>query len=238
MDERRQRPLLRVEISVARAHRQAVRLANGRVADDLQRQIEVANHLPDDAKLLVILLAEHREIGSDLCEQLATHRCHTLEEVRPRDAFEALGSPPRDDVGGESGRVHFCNIGHPHNVTVDFGEFGEVAFLLARVAGEVFLRRELGRVDEDGNHRPLGLRLGRFHQRDMASVQCTHGRHEADLFTGAVPVPHNGAQRRKGAHDLYTLRRQWNFPNTVTGFVAARNLGLSVAFVKAHIIFG
>jgi hypothetical protein len=33
------------------------------------------------------------------------------------------------------------------------------------------VRRELGRIDEDGNHDPIGAAFGQAHQRQMARVQ-------------------------------------------------------------------
>ena len=84
------------EVGVARGQGEAVGLAHRRRADDLERQVEVAHHLPDDAELLVVLLAEHGDVGPHLREQLAAHRGDAAEEVRARTRFPG---PPRRRPG-------------------------------------------------------------------------------------------------------------------------------------------
>src|SRR3546814_14721339 len=54
--------LLRGQVCVARGQSEAIGLANDRDARDLDREVEVANHAADDRELLVVLLAEHREV--------------------------------------------------------------------------------------------------------------------------------------------------------------------------------
>ena len=83
------------QIGVARAQGEAVGLAHGGRGNDLERQIEVAHHLPDDAELLIVLLAEHGDVGCNLREELAAHRRHAREEVRA----ESLSSPSAVPAG-------------------------------------------------------------------------------------------------------------------------------------------
>ena len=144
------RALLGREIGVARGEREAVGIADGGRADDLERKIEVAHHLPDDAELLIVLLAEHGDVGRDLHEQLAHTVATPPKEVRTRVALKARRGALRDDARGKAVRVHRPRSG----IQAAYAdrrrrELGEVARLVAWVALEVLVRGELGRVDED-----------------------------------------------------------------------------------------
>ena len=57
---------LPVEVVGAETVRETVRLPRGLGADDLDRQAEVGDHLPDQHQLLVVLLAEHGDVGTCL----------------------------------------------------------------------------------------------------------------------------------------------------------------------------
>ena len=88
-------PLLGVEVAVAAGQRQPVVLADGRDADHLHAQRELPRHGADEGELLVVLLAEQREVGAHLVEQLGDHG---------RDAVEVRGAAldPLDPVRGVS----------------------------------------------------------------------------------------------------------------------------------------
>src|SRR5713226_10570673 len=66
-------PLLWVEIGIARAHGQPVRLAHDGTDDDLNRKVEVAHHAADDRRLSRVLLPEESDI-----------RLHYVEEFRDK----------------------------------------------------------------------------------------------------------------------------------------------------------
>ena len=52
----------------------------------------------------------------------------------------------------------------------------------ARIFFVVFVRAELGRVDEDGNDEHVGARARFVHQGRVSRVQVAHGRDERDRF--------------------------------------------------------
>ena len=83
-----------LEVGVARRHRQAVGLADGRQDLDLDREVEVADHPPDHDGLLGVLLAEVGDVGADRVEELGDDR---------RDPAEVLGAAARrvaaEDLG-------------------------------------------------------------------------------------------------------------------------------------------
>ena len=95
----------RAEVAVAAAQRQAVRLAHGRHRDDLDRQIQVAHHLPDHGTLLEVLLAEEGHIRLHDVEQLGDHGGDPAEVPGPDGAAQRLGHGAGLDSGLEAGRI-------------------------------------------------------------------------------------------------------------------------------------
>ena len=107
----------RAQIRVARRQGQAVLLAYGRGADDLSREVEVPRHARDDLELLVILLAEHGDVGQHLRQQLGDHGRDAAEEMRAECVFEAdQRRPLGHDPGGKALRVHLLDRRSPHQV--------------------------------------------------------------------------------------------------------------------------
>mmetsp|Transcript_4279 Transcript_4279/g.15965 ORF Transcript_4279/g.15965 Transcript_4279/m.15965 type:complete len:216 (-) Transcript_4279:495-1142(-) len=83
-DARRVFPVLRRQPRVPAAHGEAVGFSRQGYPHDVDLEVEVADHAPDDAPLLVVLLAKHRHVGLAYVEQLAHHGGDPSEEVRPR----------------------------------------------------------------------------------------------------------------------------------------------------------
>ena len=50
---------------------------------DLDAQIEVESHATHDGELLIVLLAEHRDVRGGRSEQLRHHRGHAIEVAGP-----------------------------------------------------------------------------------------------------------------------------------------------------------
>ena len=81
-------------------------------------------------------------------------------------------------------------------------QLGEIAGLIARIAGEILVRGELARVDEDRHERAVGQLAGAAHQRQMPGVQGAHGGNERDLEAVVAPLGNHAAQIGDAAHDL------------------------------------
>jgi hypothetical protein len=67
------------------------------------------------------------------------------------------------------------------------GELEKVAGFVARVALEILLRTELGRIDEDRGDDAFRTALGDGNQRQMPGVQRAHGGHQRDGVSGLPP---------------------------------------------------
>src|SRR5439155_24593118 len=75
-----------------------------------------------------------------------------------------------------------------------------VALLIARVAGEVLVRSELGGIDEDARDDGVAFTTRRLQQRDVPRVQRAHRRDEADDAVAA-----DAAQLHDRAHGLHAF---------------------------------
>ena len=108
--------------------------------------------------------------------------------TRPRQPGPATPAPGKLalpelldlDPGLKAGRVELVHLGREEDV--DAGLLGDsgVALLVARVRGEVFVRPELRRIDEEAGDEKVVLGPGRTEEREMAIVEGAHGGDQAD----------------------------------------------------------
>ena len=203
--------ILRREIDVARGAGEAVALAHRRNADHRDAEIEILRHLRDDTQLLIILLAEQREVGPHLREQLGDHGGDAAEEMRPilvlepgeRGAF-------RRDAGGEAVRIHRLGGRRPDHVDLLRAQCGNVGGEGARIGAEIFMGSKLRRVDEDRHHDAPRAPARLAHQFQMAGVQRAHGRDQRDGLPGAAERVEGATERRAGAGDDRALGDDWS----------------------------
>ena len=87
--------------------RGTVGLADDRRADNARFQVEVARQLRHHLELLVVFLAEDRDVGFTLNEQLGDNSIDASKKVRPVSILEAdRRRALRYDTDGEAGRIH------------------------------------------------------------------------------------------------------------------------------------
>ena len=116
---------------------------------------------------------------------------------------------PVGDAGDRHGRellagIHLVLAGRVCDVAARLAQLGEVALLVAGIGGEILLRAELRRIDEDAGHRHVAAIERTLHQADMPLVQRAHGRHQPDGTTGRPEGRDRLAQFRNGAHHRET----------------------------------
>ena len=161
MQRGRLRALRRVEIAVARAHRETVRLraASRRLARATgKRKSSIMRSQQDD--LLVVLLPEHEHVGRHDVQQPAHDRRDAVEMARPARAAELAAQRRQRDAHGvlETERVDLAHVGHEQQVDgAGRGETRGVVGERARISGEVFARSELRRIDEDARDDAVAL---------------------------------------------------------------------------------
>jgi hypothetical protein len=138
-----------VEVAVPGRHRQPVRLAHRRSDAHGQRKVQVEGHPPDDEGLLGVLLSEVGHVGQDDVEQLEHDRRHPAEVTRAGLAAEGVLELRHLDDGPRVRWVHFVGGRGEDQVGTDGPAELAVGIKGARVARKVFVRPELGGIDED-----------------------------------------------------------------------------------------
>src|SRR5688572_10856829 len=148
MERGRAGAVLRLEQAVARAHGEAVGLAQGRAAHDLGVEEERASEALDELELLEVLFAEVRTLRAREQEELQHDGQHAVEMPRARGALEleaalALAHAITIAVG-----IDLLGAGQEDEVAARAAQQGEVRIERARVAGEVAGVVELRGIDE------------------------------------------------------------------------------------------
>ena len=101
----RGRPLGRGQVGVARRHREAVALADGRGDADLHREAEVRDEAHHDGALLGVLLAEDGDVGEDEAEEAGDDGGDAVEVPGAARPLHPLRDAGDVDRRGEAGRV-------------------------------------------------------------------------------------------------------------------------------------
>jgi len=138
------------EIAVARAHGEAIGLADDGADGDVYGEVEVADHVAEDGDLSSVLLAEVGAVGRDDVEEAGDDGGDSAKVARARGAVEAESDVSRVDEGGVSGRVDIGGGGREEEMDACGFQLAAVFVEGARVGFVVFAGRELGGVDEDG----------------------------------------------------------------------------------------
>src|SRR5574340_14840 len=204
-----------VQIGIARAHCQAVGLAQGVARHDVDRQVELPNQFLNHPQLLEVLFSKHGHVWLHQIEQLQHDRRHASEMT----GAEGAAQVPRQRGGGLHGeilrdRIEFGGIRREHQVATGGGELLAIGCQGARITLVVFTGAELQRVDEDArDHWPAVLRR-QVDQRHVAGVQVAHGGDEG----GAGFAGERGAQLGDRVDDLH--QNVWSAVGTAPSLTA------------------
>src|SRR5882724_7227872 len=174
--------LVRIQIGVARAHGKAVELADDWADHNLYRKIQVAHHAADDRGLGGILLPEEGYIGLDDVEEFGDHSGHAAKVAGTRASVEPFAQAFDDDPGCFALGIHLFSRGREQNGNTLFFQKLAVAFVRPGILGEVFVRAELRRVDEERHSYGVTPGLGRTYQRKMTFMQSAHGGYESEAL--------------------------------------------------------
>ena len=196
---------LLAQVAVAAGKRQPGCRPHRRHPNHLHRHVQLPGHGANHGQLLPVLLAEERPLRRDDVEQLGDHRGHAVEVARTTGAAQGVGqrrnrNPRRQLLAFW---VHLLHARREHHVHPFGFQPRQVCPRSARIAAEVLVGAELGRVDEDGNHATCRTRAAAAHQRQVSFVQVAHRRHQADVRLAAQPF----AQSGDVAHHVQELTR-------------------------------
>jgi hypothetical protein len=185
------------EIRIARGKSETVVATDCGKEAQLELEVEVENKTAQNSRLLRILLTEVDRTRANDVEKLQAHGGDSAEVIRARVAFRTgvLDLDPRR----EACRI---DLGHGRNEEkVDTRLFGEtrVALLVPRIAREVVVCPELGRVDEERYDYDLAFGASCTEQRQMSVVERSHRRNETDTDAEVERC----AELADGAHGLH-----------------------------------
>jgi hypothetical protein len=106
--------------------------------------------------LLVILLAEYRDVGRDDIEQFKHDGADTAKMVFAKLAFQRLSDCGRRDERAKPLAVHLLRRGIENHRHAFAAEQRDVCVKRTRVTLVILMRAELSRVDEDGYRDDIG----------------------------------------------------------------------------------
>jgi hypothetical protein len=209
MDRRCHRALPGRQISIARAHREAIGLARRGRADDLDRHAQIDRGAPDDQELLVVLLAEHRDVRLHDVEQLRDDRSDAHEVTGPERAAQDVLEHRHMDARGRllSARIDVGDFGREQQIDVQRIQHTPVVSGRARVSGEILVRTELQRIDEDADDHALRQLRRTADETAVAGVQVAHRRHERDALAVAPPGGHERAQFTRSGYGVHRQKQ-------------------------------
>ena len=103
---------------------------------------------------------------------------------RPLSPAEFMRNVAVDiDIGAVAFRIHFRRFRMENGIDADAFQFLAVFIEATRISIIVFVRAELGRIDEDRSDDDVAFGLGSPHQGQMTFVERTHSRDQADNLT-------------------------------------------------------
>ena len=89
-------------------------VSDQRATQDVNRQCQVANELPNHGELLKVLFAESRQIGSNEPEKASDDGCNAAKESWAIDGFKTLSWARHFEGHTEIRWVHFMGFGEPN----------------------------------------------------------------------------------------------------------------------------
>jgi hypothetical protein len=128
-----------------------------------------------------------------LIEQLAADRRDAVEMVRAEGAFKVSRGAAGFDAGRKAGRIHLIDGRAPDEIGIGLCEFRQISGFIARIARQIFMRRELRRIDENGDDRFVGVLLGVLNECEMSGMQRSHRRNQRNGLAGGPPVGRDGS---------------------------------------------
>ena len=195
--------LLTGKVAIARAHRQAIRFAQGGANHQLQIEVQIAHHAPQHRDLGRIFLSEESLVGLDDVEQFRHDRRHAAKMPRARRAVQTIRDSLDLNHGACASRIHLRRIRREKNIDTFRFEQRGIRFECARILREILPGSELRWVYENRRHHSRAGRFRSPYQGKMACVQSAHGRHEADRALFHAESIDGRPRLGDGSHDLH-----------------------------------
>lgn len=171
------------EFAIAGGEGEAVVLADGRMTNNFDWHIEIADHAIDEGELLEVFFAENSAVGLEDVEQFQNHGEDAIEMPGAGGAAEVFGEEGFRDEDGAVGEVEFAGIGDKGEIDTFGFAGGEVVFKSFGVIKEVLGAVELDWIDEnrDRDRAPgADFFTRRTEQGEVPLVERSHCRDEGE----------------------------------------------------------
>ena len=123
-------------------------------------------------------------------------KCGRNRSSSPAERRPLGGNPRRETFG-----IELRHLGGEDEIGLFGAQGGDIGLPGARVASEILVRGELGRIDEDRDHGPAGLAAGEPEERNMAVMQGAHRGYEGDAALARSKARNRGSQRLHRTND-------------------------------------
>ena len=184
------------EFAIAGGEGEAVVLADGRMTNNFDWHIEIADHAIDEGELLEVFFAENSAVGLEDVEQFQNHGEDAIEMPGAGGTAEVFGEEGFRDEDGAVGEVEFAGIGDKGEIDTFGVAGGEVVFKSFGVIKEVLGAVELDWIDEnrDRDRAPgADFFTRRTEQGEVSLVERSHCRDEGEgTRSGRKRFPNRG----------------------------------------------
>ena len=187
MHQRRDPALARVQVTVAARHGEAICFPDRRRPDDLERQIEIAHHLPYDGELLEIFLPNTAMSGAT-CRNSLAHTVATPPKKCGRKSLPRPSAAPAGTMRVANPSGYISRTPGAHKAAPGASELGDIVVEGSRIARKSSFGANwvgLTKIDDDA---VAGLER-KTHQRDVAVMERTHGWDQPDPVASRRHVP-------------------------------------------------
>lgn len=176
-------PLIVGQADVSGRHGESVRLANRRVVDDFDGDIQVANHAVDERQLLEVLFSKDREIRGDEVEKFEDNGEDSVEVARAAGSAKISGEQRVGDENRVIGMVEGFFFGGEGEIDSCCCAKSEVLLEGLGVVSEVADAIKLDGIDEDRDHHGSGgadQLAGMAKEGEVPFVERTHRGNKGD----------------------------------------------------------
>lgn len=157
------------------------------VGDDLNIHAQIARHLPDDRKLLRILLPKIRPVCRYDMEELTHHRLYPSKMRRTTLPAQFLRQSVHIHIGTEILVIHLLRFRVENQVYPCAFTKSGILLKVPRITGEIFIWSKLDRIDENADCHFIVLPSCRFHQTLVSLMQIPHRRDQSHTEPFSFP---------------------------------------------------
>ena len=173
-----------------------VGFADGRVADNFDRNVQIADHTINEGELLEVFFAKNGTVGLEDVEQFQDDGENALEMPGAGGSAEVFGEAGFCDENGAIGEIEFVGMGDEGEIDAFGFAGGEVIFKSLGVVKEVPGAVELDWIHENrdrGRAPGADFFTRRMEQGEVSFVERSHCRDEGEgTRSGRKRFPNRG----------------------------------------------